>query len=75
MYRQSAQILQMLLHRALNDSDRQRDLSQALYKLGTTMARIGGEGNLAEADVVLRKGLNLAKLYSGGDREKFIDDL
>jgi hypothetical protein len=73
-YRQSLRIFQTLCDKDISNLDRQRDLITALYKVATTMARIGGIDNPAQAEEHLLKGRNLAKLYSGVDREKLIDD-
>jgi tetratricopeptide (TPR) repeat protein len=74
-YRQALEIAQRLTVRDKSNSDWQRDLIVCLFRMGNTMAKIGGNDNVTQAQGFLRTGLNVANQYPGPDRQGLIDSL
>jgi tetratricopeptide (TPR) repeat protein len=74
-YQQSLTIAKRLAEQDKSNSGWQRDLIVSLYKVGTIMAKIGDNDKVTQAQGFLRTALNLAKLYSGPDRQNLIDAL
>jgi hypothetical protein len=53
----------------------QRDLIVSLYKVATTMAKIGGDDDGGREQTMLQEALHLTDEYAGMDRQRLIDDL
>jgi hypothetical protein len=74
-YQQDLAIMKRLAEQDKTNSGWQRDLIVSLYKVATTMAKIGGEDGGFRAQKIVQEALNLTDKYSGNDRQQLIDAL
>jgi hypothetical protein len=74
-YQQSLAIIKRLAEQDKTNSGWQRDLIVSLYKVATTMAKIGGSDNFTQAQDLLRTALDVADKYSSSDQQQLIDTL
>jgi tetratricopeptide (TPR) repeat protein len=72
-YQQSLTIGRTLADRYKSYAGAQRDLIVALFKVATTMAKIGGNDDRVRAQTMLQEALNLTDKYEGNDRQQFIN--
>ena len=71
-YQQSLRIFQRLADQDKFNSGWQRDLIVALYKVATTVSKIGGNDNVTEGEELLRRALDIVANYLGTDQEQLI---
>ena len=74
-YQQSLKIRQTLAEQDKTNSGWQRGLIVSLYKVVTTIAKIGGEDGGFRAQKIVQEALNLTNKFSGSDRQQLIDAL
>jgi tetratricopeptide (TPR) repeat protein len=74
-YRQRLAIARALAEQDKTNSGWQRDLIVSLYKVATTMAKIGGDDDGFRAQEIVQEALNLTDKYRGNDRQQLIDVL
>jgi hypothetical protein len=74
-YQQSLKIRQTLAEQDKTNSGWQRDLIVSLYKVATTIAKIGSEDGGSRAREIIQEALNLTDKYQGNDRQQLIDAL
>jgi hypothetical protein len=75
LYKQSLKIHQILAEQDKTKSVWQRDLIVSLYKMATTMSKIGGDDDRSRAREIFQEALNLTDKCSGNDRQQLIDAL
>ena len=68
-------IRQALAEQDKSNSGWQQDLIVALYKVATTVSKIGGNNNITQGEELLRRALDVAAKYVGTDQRQLIDDL
>jgi hypothetical protein len=74
-YQQSLKIRQTLAEQDKTNSGWQRDLIVSLYKVATTVAKIGSDDDQFRAREIVQEALNLTDKYSGSDHQQLIDAL
>jgi hypothetical protein len=74
-YQQDLTIAQALAEQDKTNSGWQRDQIVSIYKVAATMAKIGDDEKVVQAQELIRGALGLANKYPGTDRQQIIDIL